>query len=117
MYKHINILMYMIFLLIRYRIYIEGFAWSVSEKYILACDSVTLLVKPRFYDFFIRSLQPLQHYWPIRDNDKCKSIKHAVNWGNKHKQKVSLIPPHFFKFLITIIVYLFVIAFMNLLGT
>ncbi|KAJ1416104.1 Lipopolysaccharide-modifying protein [Sesbania bispinosa] len=71
----------------RYKIYIEGWAWSVSEKYILACDSATLLVKPRFHDFFIRSLQPLQHYWPIRDNDKCKSIKHAVDWGNNHKQK------------------------------
>lgn len=71
----------------RYKIYIEGYAWSVSEKYILACDSVTLLVKPRFYDFFIRSLQPMQHYWPIRDTNKCKSIKHAVHWGNNHKQE------------------------------
>ncbi|KAK7253034.1 hypothetical protein RIF29_37423 [Crotalaria pallida] len=71
----------------RYKIYIEGFGWSVSEKYILACDSVTLLVKPRFHDFFIRSLQPLQHYWPIRDNDKCHSIKHAVDWGNIHMQQ------------------------------
>ncbi|KAL1355816.1 hypothetical protein HN51_007793 [Arachis hypogaea] len=71
----------------RYKIYIEGYAWSVSEKNILACDSVTLMVKPRFYDFFIRSLQPTQHYWPIRDDDKCKSIKFAVHWGNNHKQK------------------------------
>ncbi|KAK7406147.1 hypothetical protein VNO78_07767 [Psophocarpus tetragonolobus] len=75
----------------RYKIYIEGYAWSVSEKYILACDSVTLLVKPRFYDFFIRSLQPTQHYWPIRDKDKCKSIKHAVDWGNSHKQEAEKI--------------------------
>ncbi|GLT67834.1 hypothetical protein SLA2020_401130 [Shorea laevis] len=71
----------------RYKIYIEGYAWSVSEKYILACDSVTLLVKPKFYDFFIRSLQPVHHYWPIRDDDKCKSIKFAVDWGNSHKKK------------------------------
>ncbi|TKY70933.1 KDEL motif-containing protein 1 [Spatholobus suberectus] len=75
----------------RYKIYIEGYAWSVSEKYILACDSVTLLVKPRFYDFFIRSLQPMQHYWPIRDKEKCKSIKHAVDWGNNHKQEAQKI--------------------------
>ncbi|XP_045816525.1 O-glucosyltransferase rumi homolog isoform X2 [Trifolium pratense] len=72
----------------RYKIYIEGYGWSVSEKYILACDSPTLLVKPRYYDFFTRSLQPLQHYWPIKENDKCKSIKHAVDWGNNHQQKV-----------------------------
>ncbi|KAJ4832032.1 hypothetical protein Tsubulata_010282 [Turnera subulata] len=75
----------------RYKIYIEGYAWSVSEKYILACDSVTLLVKPRYYDFFTRSLQPVEHYWPVRDNDKCKSIKFAVDWGNRHKQKAQAI--------------------------
>ncbi|XP_058778302.1 uncharacterized protein LOC131652464 [Vicia villosa] len=72
----------------RYKVYIEGYAWSVSEKYILACDSPTLFVKPRYLDFFTRSLQPLQHYWPIKENDKCKSIKHAVDWGNNNNQKV-----------------------------
>lgn len=71
----------------RYKIYIEGSAWSVSEKYILACDSVTLVVKPQYFDFFSRSLMPVHHYWPIRDDDKCRSIKFAVDWGNNHKQK------------------------------
>lgn len=71
----------------RFKIYIEGYAWSVSEKYILACDSVTLIVKQKYYDFFMRSLQPVHHYWPIRDNDKCRSLKFAVDWGNNHKQK------------------------------
>ncbi|CAI9092224.1 OLC1v1027413C2 [Oldenlandia corymbosa var. corymbosa] len=71
----------------RYKIYIEGIGWSVSEKYILACDSVTLLVKPRYYDFFSRGLIPLQHYWPIRVKDKCKAIKHAVDWGNSHPEE------------------------------
>ncbi|CAK9169494.1 unnamed protein product [Ilex paraguariensis] len=71
----------------RYKIYIEGSAWSVSEKYILACDSVSLIVKPRYYDFFTRSLMPVHHYWPIRDDDKCRSLKFAVKWGNSHKQK------------------------------
>ncbi|KAL3521531.1 hypothetical protein ACH5RR_019680 [Cinchona calisaya] len=75
----------------RYKIYIEGIGWSVSEKYILACDSVSLLVKPRYYDFFTRSLIPLQHYWPIRDNDKCRSIKYAVDWGNSHQQEAQAI--------------------------
>ncbi|KAG1355080.1 protein O-glucosyltransferase 1 [Cocos nucifera] len=75
----------------RYKIYIEGAAWSVSEKYILACDSLTLLVKPRYYDFFTRSLMPLQHYWPVRSNDKCRSIKYAVDWGNSHKKKAQAI--------------------------
>ncbi|KAK9094756.1 hypothetical protein Scep_026225 [Stephania cephalantha] len=72
----------------RYKIYIEGNAWSVSAKYILACDSLTLLVKARYYDFFTRSLVPLQHYWPIKDDDKCQSIKSVVDWGNAHEKEV-----------------------------
>ncbi|XP_030532977.1 O-glucosyltransferase rumi homolog [Rhodamnia argentea] len=75
----------------RYKIYIEGSAWSVSEKYILACDSVALVVKPHYYDFFTRSLMPVHHYWPIREDDKCRSIKFAVDWGNSHKQKAHAI--------------------------
>ncbi|KAL0720655.1 hypothetical protein Bca4012_035254 [Brassica carinata] len=68
----------------RYKIYVEGRAWSVSEKYIMACDSMTLYVRPKYYDFFIRGMMPLQHYWPIRDRGKCRSLKHAVHWGNTH---------------------------------
>ncbi|CAN4087762.1 unnamed protein product [Withania somnifera] len=75
----------------RYKIYVEGHSWSVSEKYILACDSVTLLVKPYYYDFYSRGLMPLRHYWPIKDNDKCRSIKHAVDWGNTHEQEAQAI--------------------------
>ncbi|KAJ4877097.1 hypothetical protein Rs2_42115 [Raphanus sativus] len=71
----------------KYKIYIEGYGWSVSEKYILACDSVTLMVKPYYYEFFSRTLQPLRHYWPINDKDKCRSIKFAVDWLNNHTQK------------------------------
>ncbi|KAF5175252.1 O-glucosyltransferase rumi-like protein [Thalictrum thalictroides] len=72
----------------RYKIYIEGSAWSVSEKYILACDSLTLIVSPKYYDIFTRSLLPVHHYWPIKETDKCRSIKFAVDWGNTHKKKV-----------------------------
>ncbi|CAL4921102.1 unnamed protein product [Urochloa decumbens] len=75
----------------RYKIYIEGSAWSVSEKYILACDSMTLVVTPKYYDFYSRVLMPLQHYWPVQDDSKCSSIKYAVDWGNSHKQKAQLI--------------------------
>ncbi|KAJ6849951.1 protein O-glucosyltransferase 1-like isoform X2 [Iris pallida] len=71
----------------RYKIYIEGSAWSVSEKYILACDSMSLIVKPHYYDFFTRGLMPLRHYWPIRNDDKCRSIKFAVDWGNINNEK------------------------------
>lgn len=75
----------------RYKIYVEGKAWSVSEKYILACDSMTLLINPRYYDFFTRGLQPLVHYWPTNTKDTCKSIKFAVDWGNSHPKKAQKI--------------------------
>ncbi|XP_038886324.1 protein O-glucosyltransferase 1-like [Benincasa hispida] len=76
----------------RYKIYIEGISWSASLKYILACDSVTLMVNPHYYDFFSRSLVPMHHYWPIKDdNEMCNSIKFAVDWGNAHKQKAQAI--------------------------
>ncbi|RLM73883.1 O-glucosyltransferase rumi-like isoform X2 [Panicum miliaceum] len=73
----------------RYKIYIEGRGWSVSEKYILACDSVALMVRPRFHDFFSRGLAPLRHYWPVRDRGvaTCRSIKFAVDSGNAHPDK------------------------------
>ncbi|KAK3141953.1 hypothetical protein QOZ80_4BG0340290 [Eleusine coracana subsp. coracana] len=71
----------------RYKIYIEGRGWSVSGKYILACDSVALVVRPRFHDFFSRGLAPLRHYWPVSDRGKCRSIKFAVDWGNAHTDK------------------------------
>ncbi|KAL9254565.1 O-glucosyltransferase 1-like protein [Drosera capensis] len=75
----------------RYKIYIEGWAWSVSEKYILGCDSMTLLVTPQFHDFFLRGMVPLQHYWPIRDTDKCRSLKFAVEWGNNYTTEAQAI--------------------------
>lgn len=75
----------------KYKIYMEGIAWSVSEKYILACDSMSLVPKSRYYDFFTRSLQPTIHYWPIQQNDICRSVKYAVDWGNKHPQKAQKI--------------------------
>ncbi|KAL3834431.1 hypothetical protein ACJIZ3_009167 [Penstemon smallii] len=84
----------------RYKIYIEGSAWSVSEKYIMACDSLTLVVEPRYYDFFTRNLMPLQHYWPIKDKDKCRSIKHAVDWGNTHQEKAQAIGKAASKFIL-----------------
>lgn len=45
-------------------------------------------MRPRYHDFFIRGMVPLQHYWPIRDNSKCTSLKFAVEWGNNHTKEV-----------------------------
>ncbi|XP_020572569.1 O-glucosyltransferase rumi homolog [Phalaenopsis equestris] len=72
----------------RYKVYIEGRAWSVSEKYILGCDSPTLYVQSRFQDFVSRGLRPGLHYWPIPQNDKCRAIKQAVEWGNSHPAEI-----------------------------
>lgn len=68
----------------RYKIYVEGWGWSVSLKYILACDSPVLLVDPFFGDFFSRGLVPKEHYWPVRPSKLCPSIKFGVDWGNNH---------------------------------
>lgn len=40
---------------------------------------------------------PLYHYWPIREEEKCRDIKFAVFWGNSHKKKVILISLVFWK--------------------
>ncbi|KAI9073734.1 hypothetical protein K1719_015962 [Acacia pycnantha] len=83
----------------RYKVYAEGRSWSVSEKYILACDSMTLLIEPKNYDFYTRSLVPLQHYWPIRPSHMCQDIKFAVDWGNSHPDKAQKIGKEGVKFL------------------
>ncbi|KAK8268953.1 hypothetical protein V6Z11_D11G099900 [Gossypium hirsutum] len=75
----------------RYKIYREGATWSVSEKYILACDSMTLLIKPKYYDFFSRSMVPMQHYCRIRRKNKCRDLKFAVEWGNNHPHEAQAI--------------------------
>lgn len=68
----------------RYKIYAEGYAWSVSLKYILSCGSLTLLIAPQYEDFFTRGLLPKVNYWPVPRTDLCPNIKHAVDWGNSH---------------------------------
>ncbi|KAJ1266755.1 hypothetical protein BS78_07G002400 [Paspalum vaginatum] len=68
----------------RYKVYVRGRSWSVSEKYILACDSPVLLVDTPFRDFFSRGLVAGEHYWPIDPKRKCAAIKAAVDWGNAH---------------------------------
>ncbi|KAG8076744.1 hypothetical protein GUJ93_ZPchr0006g45040 [Zizania palustris] len=75
----------------RYKIYIEGEAWSVSEKYILACDSPVLFVTTPFQDMLSRALVAGEHYWPINRTHMCESIKLAVDWGNRHPATAQLI--------------------------
>ncbi|PIA59411.1 hypothetical protein AQUCO_00400351v1 [Aquilegia coerulea] len=67
----------------RYKIYAEGYAWSVSLKYIVSCGSTSLIISPQYEDFLSRGLVPTQNYWPVSlSPDLCRSIKFAVDWGN-----------------------------------
>ncbi|CAL5044525.1 unnamed protein product [Urochloa decumbens] len=75
----------------RYKVYVEGNAWSVSEKYIMACDSPVLFITTPFQDILSRGLVASKHYWPINRKHVCKSIKFAVDWGNKHPEQAQLI--------------------------
>ncbi|EPS69952.1 hypothetical protein M569_04809 [Genlisea aurea] len=75
----------------RYKIYIEGIGWSVSNKYIMACNSPAFVITPKWFDFFTRGLTPRRDYWPIRDSDKCRSIKFGVEWGNNHTEEAKAI--------------------------
>ncbi|KAF9593529.1 hypothetical protein IFM89_024022, partial [Coptis chinensis] len=69
--------------LCRYKIYAEGFAWSVSLKYIVSCGFLTLIIAPQYEDFLSRGLVPRLNYWPVSlSPDLCRSIKFAVDWGN-----------------------------------
>ncbi|KAJ0021115.1 hypothetical protein Pint_32547 [Pistacia integerrima] len=68
----------------RYKIYAEGFAWSVSLKYILSCNSLALIIAPQYEDFFTRGLIPKKNYWPVSPTNLCPSIKFAVDWGNSN---------------------------------
>jgi hypothetical protein len=74
----------------RYKIYAEGYAWSVSLKYILSCGSVALIISPQYEDFFTRGLVPNRNFLPVNPRDLCPSIKRAVDWGNKHTREVFL---------------------------
>ncbi|KAK6249747.1 hypothetical protein SCA6_003752 [Theobroma cacao] len=67
---------------------IEDNTWSVSEKYILADDSITLMIKPRYYDFFSRNMVPMQLYWPIRNTSKCRDLKFAAQAIGKARSKL-----------------------------
>lgn len=72
----------------RYKIYVEGVSWSVSKKYILACDSSALLIHSKYHDFFSRGLIPMQHYYPVKEDFTCDSINSTVSFGNSHQQEV-----------------------------
>lgn len=74
--------------LCRYKIYAEGYAWSVSLKYILSCGSLPLIITPEYEDFFTRGLIPKKNFLPVPKTGICPAIKSFVDWGNKHSSQV-----------------------------
>lgn len=65
----------------RYRLYMEGYAWSVSMKYILACSPTPIFIEPFHWDFFSRALVENKHYVRVpyttigaRPSPMCKLI-------------------------------------------
>lgn len=77
-----------VFISCRYKIYAEGYAWSVSLKYTISCGSLALIITPQYEDFFSRGLTPKKNYWPVSTNELCRSIKFAVDWGNANPSEV-----------------------------
>ncbi|XP_051113192.1 uncharacterized protein LOC127239201 [Andrographis paniculata] len=75
----------------RYKIYAEGYAWSVSLKYILSCGCMPLIITPQYQDFFSRGLIPHKNFWPIPKEEMCPAIKNTVNWGNSHPSEAEAI--------------------------
>ncbi|XP_039002493.1 O-glucosyltransferase rumi-like [Hibiscus syriacus] len=75
----------------RYKIYAEGYAWSVSLKYILSCGSLPLIISPQYEDFFSRVFIPKLNYWPVSSIDVCRSIRFAVDWGNSNPSQAQAI--------------------------
>ncbi|KAJ8749742.1 hypothetical protein K2173_012293 [Erythroxylum novogranatense] len=75
----------------RYKIYAEGYAWSVSLKYIISCGSLALIISPQYEDFFSRGLVPRKHYWPVSPDKLCRSIKFAVDWGNANPSEAQAV--------------------------
>lgn len=70
----------------RYRMYAEGTTWSCSWKYILACNSTNIALKPRYFDIMSRGLKEGVHYLmvpaPPGNTNLCSSLKATIDAGN-----------------------------------
>ena len=79
----------------RYLLYVESEAWATNFKQKLACASVVLAIKPRFFEFFARALRPGVHYVeaapPERGNmayaDMCVDLVRQVMCHHAHRSE------------------------------
>eukprot|EP00897_Mesotaenium_endlicherianum_P002230 jgi/Mesen1/2034/ME000148S01125 len=78
----------------RYKVYVEGRAWSVSLKYIVACGSPTLFLRSVYDDFVTRALANGTHYLLVpspAEAPVCPNLEKVVDWGNEHLQEAQAI--------------------------
>eukprot|EP00887_Chlorella_sp_A99_P001327 scaffold14.g1327.t1 len=68
----------------RFIAYLESQAYSSSLKQRLACGSVLVAPKPRFYEFWTRALQPGVHYVEVSDDPErmCAEVAAALRAMN-----------------------------------
>ncbi|KAG7575052.1 Lipopolysaccharide-modifying protein [Arabidopsis suecica] len=73
--------------------YWKGNARVGKRRDLMNCHDpmVHLYRQPFYFDFFTRSLVPMEHYWPIRPREKCSDIVFAVHWGNNNTKKAKAI--------------------------
>lgn len=50
----------------RYLVYVESNAWATNLKQKLACGSVVLAIRPRYFEFFSRALRAGVHYIEVQ---------------------------------------------------
>ncbi|GAQ92239.1 putative lipopolysaccharide-modifying protein [Klebsormidium nitens] len=75
----------------RYRIYAEGFAWSVSMKYGMACGAVMLVIDPFFAAFYHPGLAYGTNALLVRRVPLCESFREQITWANAHPAEAEAI--------------------------
>jgi hypothetical protein len=70
----------------------EGWAWSASAKYILACDATTLMVESEWFEFWYRGLKAGVNFLPVsKTPNLCANIRKAVDWARAHPKNAKAI--------------------------
>lgn len=76
----------------RFKLYMEGWAWSASAKYIMACDATTLMVESEWFEFWYRGLKAGVNFLPVsKTPNLCANIRKAVDWARAHPKNAKAI--------------------------
>ncbi|MBA0652650.1 hypothetical protein Goklo_019894 [Gossypium klotzschianum] len=63
------------------RLYVQDWAKEIQEGF----------KHSKLEDQCTHSMMPMQHFWPISNENKCRDLKFAVEWGNNHTHKAEAI--------------------------